>query len=116
MSKKPVVLFLIDTLNTGGTEKSLLALLPCFKRYTPVVCHVYRGDQLKEQYLAKGIQVHSISLPPPYNFSKAIPAVRQACDQFKPDIIHSSLFKSDIISRFVARKLKVPLVNSLVNN
>ncbi|HEY9005611.1 MAG TPA: glycosyltransferase [Ohtaekwangia sp.] len=114
--KSKKVLFLIDTLNTGGAEKSLLDILPQFKTYIPIVCHVYKGEELKDKYMARGIQVYSLNIPPPYNFSKAIAGVTEVVRKCKPDIIHSSLFRSDIISRVVASRLKVPLINSLINN
>src|SRR3954467_15737703 len=65
------VLFVIDTLQTGGAEQSLLANVIRFKNMQPVVCHLYAGDQLKQQFIDHGINVHSVSLKKKYGFPQA---------------------------------------------
>jgi glycosyltransferase involved in cell wall biosynthesis len=114
--KHKTVLFLIDTLNTGGAEKSLLEIISRFQSYRPVICHLYPGEELKPEYEAAGIQVISLNVPLPYNFRKAVKAVNLVVKDIQPTIIHSTLFRADIVSRFVAPKHKTLLVNSLVNN
>jgi glycosyltransferase involved in cell wall biosynthesis len=57
-----------------------------------------------------------LNIPPPYNWKKAEHSVQQVVQRIKPIIIHSTLFKSDIISRRVASAFNISLVNSLVNN
>jgi hypothetical protein len=51
------VLFVIDTLQTGGAEQSLFANAIRFKNIQPVVCHLYAGDLLKQRFTDHGIQV-----------------------------------------------------------
>jgi glycosyltransferase involved in cell wall biosynthesis len=114
--KSKTILFLIDTLNTGGAEKSLLEIISRFRMYNPVVCHLYPGEDLKAEYLAHEIEVISLNIPLPYNFRKAIFAVREVVKKVQPCIIHSTLFRADIVARFVARKSNTLLINSLVNN
>lgn len=110
------ILFLIDTLNTGGAESSLLEILPRFKKYKPVVCHIYAGTELKDMYRQRGLEVISLNIPLPYNFRKAISAVTEVCRRINPCLIHSTLFRADMVARWVAPRLQIPLVNSLVNN
>jgi glycosyltransferase involved in cell wall biosynthesis len=111
-----VILFLIDTLNTGGAERSLLDIVSRFKRYTPIVCYIYPGDTLKTEFEARGVRTIALNIPGPYNLNKAQHAVSQVVEQLKPVAIHSSLFKSDIVSRRVARRYDILLINSMVNN
>ena len=56
------VLFVIDTLQTGGAEQSLFANAIRFKNMQPVVCHLYAGELLKPKFTEHGIKVHSVAL------------------------------------------------------
>ena len=110
------ILYLIDSLNIGGAERSLLEIVTRFTRFKAVICHVYPGDTLKKEFESKGVEVISLNIPLPYNLKKAEAALRSVVERVQPTIIHSTLFKSDIISRRVAPAMRIPLVNSLVNN
>ena len=113
---KPTILFIIDTLNVGGAEKSLLDIVSRLDQFAPVVCHIYPGDTLRSEFEDRGVPTFSLKIPPPYNWAKATVAVCDLVATIKPVIIHSTLFKSDIVARRVARRLRIPLINSLVNN
>lgn len=111
-----VVLFLIDTLSTGGAEKSLLEILPRIRSYQPVICHLFPGDELAPAFTSRGLRVISLNLPPTVVSRRAVKKVSELVTDLKPIIIHSTLFRSDFVARQVARKANVILVNSLVNN
>lgn len=110
------VLFLIDTLETGGAEKSLVAIASHFKEIIPVFIYVYPGDSLKKILDENNIEVHGLNIKDGYNFKDAVAALLPMVEKIKPDIIHTTLFKADIIGRKIKRFYSVPLVNSLVNN
>jgi glycosyltransferase involved in cell wall biosynthesis len=110
------VLFVIDTLEVGGAEKSILEIASRFKKYTPVVCHLYTGDELRQQYEAAGIEVISINVSGHYQFAQAASRLEQVIRRVQPAIIHSTLFRSDMVCRRLRRKNNIPLINSLVNN
>jgi glycosyltransferase involved in cell wall biosynthesis len=114
LSKK--ILFVIDTLQTGGAEKSLLEIASRFKRYIPVMVHVYPGEELKKQFIKAGIRVISLNQPGKYNFKKASKKLDGAIREEQPSLIHSSLFRSDMICRGASAAKGIPLVNSLVND
>lgn len=114
MKKK--VLFVIDTLNTGGAEKSILEIASRFGEYEAVVCHIYPGDTLRGLYERAGIQVVSLEVPGHYNFVLALKKLQKVVCDLNPVIIHSTLFRSDIITRTLKGMNGIPLVNSLVNN
>ncbi|MBL0744023.1 glycosyltransferase [Chryseolinea lacunae] len=109
------ILFVIDTLEMGGAEKSILDIASRFKKYTPVVCHLYPGDSLKSDYVARGIEVISLNVSGHYNFREATKRLQQIVHTVQPKVIHSTLFRSDIVARRLRRNGQ-PLVNSLVNN
>jgi glycosyltransferase involved in cell wall biosynthesis len=110
------ILFVIDTLEMGGAEKSILDIASRFKKYKPVVCHLYPGDALKEAYMKQGIEVISLDVQGHYNFSEAAKRLQNIITAEKPVLVHSTLFRSDIVARRLRRKNGLPLINSLVNN
>lgn len=110
------VLYLIDTLETGGTEKSLREILSCFRETESVLCHVYPGETLKRACEDAGIRVISLNIPGKYSFCRAIRAVRNVIREVRPDLIHTALFRSDIIGRFSGKMSGVPLIGSFVND
>lgn len=74
--KKRRVLFVIDTMNVGGAEKSLLSLLPLldYERMTVDLLIVHRGG-LFEQYLPQSIRI--ISVPAVKGFRKFFKVICQ---------------------------------------
>jgi glycosyltransferase involved in cell wall biosynthesis len=110
------VLFVIDTINGSGAERSLVEISQHFDKYTPVFVHLYKGDQLKPNLEDSGIKVYSLNIPGPRNFSKAAKELEKIYEKEKPDIIHSTLFRSDAVTRKLKSKYDIPLVSSFVNN
>lgn len=110
------VLFVIDTLEVGGAEQSILEIASRFKQYIPLVCHLYPGDALRPQYEQRGIRVIPANTPGQYNFKEAFKRLSAVVKAEKPDIIHSTLFRSDWVSRKVSGAFNIPLINSFVND
>lgn len=111
------VLYIIDTLQGYGAETSLVEITSRFKKVNPVFVQIYEGDQLKETLEEKKIKVYSLGLTGKYSFGSAEKAIIQIIKIEKPDIIHSTLFRADIIARRIKKKLpQILLVGSLVNN
>lgn len=111
-----IVLFLIDTLQTGGAETSLLEITSRFKEYKPVFIQLFSGNELLPQFKKRGIEVIQMDLKPDYRFGSMMKKVLPVAMSYQPALIHSTLFRSDMVGRKLARRLGVPLVNSLVNN
>jgi len=110
------VLFVIDTINGSGAERSLVEISQHFKNYTPVFVHLYKGDQLKPNLEDAGIKVYSLNIPGSRNFSKAAKELEKIYQKEQPDIIHSTLFRSDAVTRKLKSKYNTPLISSFVNN
>ena len=113
---KRKVLIVIDNIGGSGAERSLIEIAKNLKRYEPVFVHVYKIDILKQSLLEAGITVHSLNIPEPRHFAEAAKALAKVYQEEKPDIIHSTLYKSDIIARKLRDKYDIPLVSSFVNN
>lgn len=111
------VLFLIDTLEGYGAEKSIVQIAMYLEEVTPVFIYLYKGDKLKSSLEDEGIKVYSLELDLKYDFREAVNLIIPIINKEKPEIIHSTLFRADII----ARKLKkvfphIHLVGSFVSN
>ncbi len=110
------VLFVIDTINGSGAERSLVEISQHFTNYTPVFVHLYKGDQLKPNLEEAGIKVYSLNISGPRNFSKATKELEKVYQKEQPDIIHSTLFRSDAVTRKLKSRYDIPLISSFVNN
>lgn len=109
------VLFLVDTLEVGGAELSLLEMLPRFKGVEPVLCQLYPGDALKARFQDAGVQVVSLDLPGRYALRQAVGLVRRLVREQRPALLHATLMRADIIARIAGRLEGQPVVNSLVS-
>lgn len=113
---KHKVLFVIDTLQTGGAEQSLLANAIRFKNMQPVVCHLYAGDQLKQRFIDHGIIVHSVGLKKKYGFSQAYKQLKTIVQKEQPDIIVAYLTRSELVARLVGRVMHIPVIGNFVSD
>jgi glycosyltransferase involved in cell wall biosynthesis len=109
------VLFLIDTLEVGGAEKSLLQILARFRRTETIMCHIYPGQRLRPAYEQAGIPAISLNVQGNYALGKAVKEVTAVVNHQAPDLLHTTLFRSDLVGRFVGRKLRVPVICGLVS-
>lgn len=109
------VLYLIDTLEVGGAEKSLLGILSHFRHSEPIVCHLYRGNTLRAVYEQANISVISLDLDGRYAFRAAVRLVGEVVRSERPVLIHTTLFRSNIVGRIVGRFLDIPVVSTLVS-
>ncbi|WP_373056136.1 glycosyltransferase family 4 protein [Zunongwangia sp. H14] len=112
------VLFLIDTVQTGGAEKSLSLIAEYFTEYEPVFVQIYVGSNRRPSAITNSnIRVIYLNIEGKYNFGEAVKALVPVYEREKPDVVHSTLFKADIISRRLKKKYPgIPLINSFVNN
>lgn len=110
------VLFLIDTLEVGGAETSILEIASRLKSWDPVVVHIYHGGTLKPRFEQAGIKVYSLDVKAKFGIWKSYKALSKIILNENPDIIHATLFKAELISRFVGPKFNIPVINSFVND
>jgi glycosyltransferase involved in cell wall biosynthesis len=114
--KKKKVLFVIDTLQGSGAERSLVEIAQHFHRFIPIFVHIYEGNMLVPTLNKVGIKNYSLNVPMERNFDIAIERLKRVYEDEKPDIIHSTLFKSDVVTRKLRSKYDIPLISSYVNN
>lgn len=111
------VLFLIDTLDGYGAEKSLVQIAMNLTEVTPIFVHLFKGDKLKASLEDKGIKVYSLNLTSSYTSKEAIKHFLPILNKEQPDILHSTLFRADMLARKIKGKYpELLLVGSFVSN
>ncbi|MFV9482461.1 glycosyltransferase family 4 protein [Christiangramia sp. ASW11-125] len=114
---KKKVIFIIDTLQGSGAERSLVQIARHFKTYIPIFVHIYKGDMLKPQLNDAGIKVYSLNIEGKYGFNDAVNQLIPIYNNEKPDLVHSTLYRADMIARRLKKKFpEIPLIGSFVNN
>ncbi|WP_268035809.1 glycosyltransferase family 4 protein [Algoriphagus sp. PAP.12] len=111
------VLFTQDALINAGTERSNLELISRFSREIDVsLVYFYPRHELKEQYQKAGIRLFFLDIQESYDFHLAIYRLIRLIKKEKPDLLVSSLWRADIITRVASWITGVTLVGTLVND
>ncbi|MCX2837908.1 glycosyltransferase [Salinimicrobium sp. MT39] len=116
LEEKPIVLFILDTLEIGGAERSILEISSRFKRYKPIVVTLFKGSHLKEEYVQRGIKVISLDFEKETKQTFLKTELDKIVSSIKPLVIHATLIRSCLLSREISRSHEYVLINSLVNN
>lgn len=114
--EKIKVLYLIDTLAVGGAEKSLADIAINNPYIESIFVTIYKGDALVSLLKQTNIQVYQLENTFKYGFDAVVQQLLPLIDTLQPDIIHSTLFRSDIVARKIKSKRNIPLISSFVNN
>lgn len=111
------VLYLIDTLDGYGAEKSIVQIAIKMKEVTPVFVHLYKGEMLKPYLIDSGIKVYSLNIQSGHDYKKALQMLPPIIEKEKPQIIHSTLFRADMVGRKIKKLFpNLILVGSFVSN
>lgn len=110
------ILYILDTFETGGAEKSLLDIAMHNHEVVSVFVTLYQGNQLVETAQKAGIKVIALNRKEKYAFGKIAQLLLPIVREEQPDIIHATLFRADIVARKLKKYFSIPLVSSLVNN
>jgi glycosyltransferase involved in cell wall biosynthesis len=109
------VMCLIDSLAPGGAESSLAALAPEFpdRGIELEIAYLKERDGLQPRFEESGVPLFSLAV------GKGRPgwiaAARRLIAERSPDLVHTTLFESDIAGRVAGWSRRVPVVSSLVN-
>jgi glycosyltransferase involved in cell wall biosynthesis len=111
------VLHVIDSLDVGGAERQLVAMLLRSDRaqYRHVVCVLGRKTDLATALEAGGITVHALGLSIGREAVRAVGRLRGLVDGLGPDVLHVCLYWSAVVGRIVGRVTRTPVLTSLVN-
>ncbi len=114
MTRRLKVLLVINGLGTGGSERSLAELLPRFTNggITPIVACLYRRNSgIYHEVREQGFDIRLLRSR---NLLGWVSELRSLIREEAPDLVHTSLFESDIAGRIAAHR-RTPVMTSLVN-
>jgi glycosyltransferase involved in cell wall biosynthesis len=117
MSKNPIVLYVIDTLATGGAEKSLIDISSRLKKFTPIICVVFsKSFDLEHEFINRKIEVLKLNLTEKGWWRTGPQKLKKIIQERSPALVHATLFKSEIITRLAMRNSPIPNIGSFVND
>jgi glycosyltransferase involved in cell wall biosynthesis len=97
----PRVLHVITTLDRGGAEKALLALCRARAAHTgpdrTAVAYLKGAGELASEFRAAGVAVHDLAVRG-IRAARARSAFESVRRRFAPDVVHSHLFKADVLA------------------
>lgn len=111
------VLFTIDSLQQGGAEQSIANIIKHFSADVEVtVLYFYTKSDLLPTYQKLNCTIISIGLTGKYEWRRAIAALKKVIHDIQPDIVVSSLYRSNIISRIACWSCGVKLAGTFVDD
>ena len=109
------VLYVINGLGTGGSERSLAELLPGLveRGVRPIVACLRRRDiGVQEEVRSSGVEVRFLKGA---MLVDRVRELRAAIRSEGVNLVHTSIFESDLVGRLAARGTGVPVLTTLVN-
>ncbi|HEX7768279.1 MAG TPA: glycosyltransferase, partial [Nitrospira sp.] len=109
------ILFVIDSLGTGGAERYLAEQLPHLSRFyvTPIVVSLRpRQEGLQADLRRQGFDVRIL---PASGLIGRVAALRAIIRAERPDVIQTVLFHADLAGRLAAVGFPVKVISRLVN-
>ena len=108
MQKK--IIFIIPSVRHGGTELFLLRLCSSISELCTIrVIVIGKREGLYRKFEKINLKMYYLDIEKKYLFLKAIIRVRSIFIKEKPDVIHSFLYISDIISGIASLGLRIKL-------
>ena len=109
------VLTVVDSLRRGGAER-LLVTTHAFldrERFEPAVAVLYPPYDLASELRDLGVSVWTLDTSGPRDLLRALLRTRRVVRDFRPDLIHTHLFTSNVAGRLAAGR--IPVVTTLHN-
>lgn len=108
------VLYVIDSLVPGGAERSLVSIAPHLlaRDVALRVVTVHDRPGLREDLERSGVDVEHLA---PGGRSDRVRQLAAVIRRERPELVHTTLFESDIAGRMAARRAGVPCVSTLAS-
>lgn len=114
--RKVRVLFVIDTLEIGGAERSVVDIATALGSGQAEVVTLYAGSHvLADNLISSGVAVHRLNLRGKYQLFSATRALIRLARSQRSEVLHCTLFRSSLAARFAGALLAIPVVSSLVS-
>jgi glycosyltransferase involved in cell wall biosynthesis len=111
------VLYLVDSLETGGAERGLTLTVRHLDRtkVDPEVAYLWEPSPLRADLEAAGARIHGIGVRQGTSAFRAIPRVRRLLRAGGFDAIHTQLLWASITGRIAGRLAGVKVVSHIAN-
>jgi glycosyltransferase involved in cell wall biosynthesis len=109
------LLYVINGLGPGGSERSLAELLPALidSGVQPlVICLKHRNEGVERAVKQLACEVRFLTHQSPF---ARVHRLRQILSRERIDLVHTTLFEADILGRIAAAGTGVPVLTSFVN-
>ncbi|WP_233290521.1 glycosyltransferase family 4 protein [Kitasatospora sp. MBT66] len=110
------VLYVIDSVSrVGGAEQGLVAMTPQLVRAGVKLDVAYLKDSpggFQPELTAAGADVFGVGRP---TRGGTVAALHRLVRERRPDLVHTTLYESDVLGRAAALAARTPVVTSLVN-
>lgn len=112
--RKLRILFVIESLGGGGTERSLAELLPYLRQadIAPIVACFYRREGVESEVIVQGFDVRFLKGA---GLAAWVWQLRKIIKIEKPDIIHTMLYNANLAGRIAALGSSATVISSLVS-
>ncbi len=110
------ILYAIDSLHGGGAETSLVDMIPALQARDvelSLVTLLADDDALTARIHELGVPIRRLA---EYSWPRRFAELRRELHRLRPDVLHTSLARSDLLGRAAAVGVDVPVVTSLVNS
>lgn len=108
------VLFVINSLGTGGAERSLSEMLPLLSARgfgIRIACLGHREEGVEEMVSGS----YDVTFLPGRSLPQRVGQLRRLIKAEAPDVVHTTIFESDVAGRLAAFRLPCVVLTSLVN-
>ncbi|MGV9270469.1 glycosyltransferase family 4 protein [Kitasatospora sp. NPDC003701] len=111
------MLYVIDSVSrVGGAEQGLVAMAPQLVRAGVKLDVAYLKDSpggFQPELTAAGADVFGVGRA---TRGRTVTALRRLVRERRPDLVHTTLYESDVLGRAAALSARTPVVSSLVNS
>jgi glycosyltransferase involved in cell wall biosynthesis len=111
------VLHVLDDLETGGSERQLTAFLVRSdqRRFRHVVCALSEAGRFSDELARVGIEVHTLGVEFGWDLRRSVGRLGRLVAQVRPDLLHATLYRPGLVSRFIGWRRRIPVITTLVN-
>ncbi len=111
------VVFTIDSFVQGGTEQSIADLIKNFSNDIEVtVIYFYPKHELLSTFQQLNIDIIFLDLKGKYDWVKGVKKLKSVLKKLNPDLVVSSLYRSNIISRVACKMTDNILIGTFVTD
>jgi len=109
------LLYVIDSLDQGGAEQSLVDLAPHLANEgVDLTIAVLRPGGMLEGR-AQSAKASIIHVQPTDRRRQRVEHLQAVIEEHRPELVHTTLFEADVAGRVAAARRSVPVVSSVVN-